>query len=105
MPKVILFYAQSDPLVTLNDLCPKWLKIYALSDPPAAKSLPGLKFGSAPGVAGRLRRGPAEGHGLFETGGEKRLLVWEHDVGVHRIKKIRKNPRNSAAGCRVLTRI
>ena len=35
MPKVTLFYAQSDPLVTLNDLCPKWLKIYALSDPPA----------------------------------------------------------------------
>ncbi len=35
MPKVTLFYAQSDPLVTLNDLCPKRLKIYALSDPPA----------------------------------------------------------------------
>ena len=35
MPKVTLFYAQSDPRVTLNDLCPKWLKIYALSDPPA----------------------------------------------------------------------
>ena len=34
MPKVTLFYAPSDPLSTLNDLCPKWLKKCALSDPP-----------------------------------------------------------------------
>ena len=40
MPKMTLFYAQSDPVVTLNDLCPKWLKIYALSDPPANNGTP-----------------------------------------------------------------
>ena len=34
MPKVTLFYAPSDPLSTLNDLCPKWLKKCALSDHP-----------------------------------------------------------------------
>ena len=43
MPKVTLFYAQSDPLVTLNDLCPKWLKIYALSDPPAMRKQRGTE--------------------------------------------------------------
>ena len=35
MPKATLFYAQSDPLSAMGDLCPKWLKIYALRDPPA----------------------------------------------------------------------
>ena len=35
----VWIYAQSDYLSTLNDLCPKWLKICALSDPPAFKWL------------------------------------------------------------------
>ena len=35
VPKVTLFYAQSDPVSAMGDLCPKWLKIYALRDPPA----------------------------------------------------------------------
>lgn len=47
-----------------------------------AKSLPGLKFGSAPGVAEWLRRGSAERAWPLERGGEKRLLVGENDVGV-----------------------